>query len=224
MQNLKEIVAKRIKELGLEPIPAAKSVGLERGFIRDIIVGRKKSVSSNKITLLAKALQLDPTALSQGESVALSPNATNANISLPTNSSMPVDIPVKGTAAGSMDGKGAFQLSDDVIDYVARAPGIAKARDIYALYVVGESMEPRFNAGDLIFVNPHKPVRVNDVVVIQEPNSQNGHPASFIKIFKRRTEKGIVTEQLNPKATITFTNEANPIMHKVLTINELFGH
>ena len=40
-----------------------------------------------------------------------------------------------GTAAGAMLGKGAFQLSSDVVDYVRRPQALTGARGVYALYV-----------------------------------------------------------------------------------------
>lgn len=223
MADLRTIVTDRIKELDLKPIAAAESVGLERGFIRDIIAGRKKSVASDKMVLVAHALQLDPGALAQGVSVPVKSDVRPADIPVPTRESMPRNVPVFGTVAGSMNGHGSFQLTSDVVDYVARPPGIAAARDVYALYVEGESMTPLFSPGDLVFVNPHKPIRVNDAIIIQEADTQNGLPAAFIKLFKRRTERGIITEQLNPRSEITFLNREGTKLHKVLTLNELFG-
>lgn len=61
--NLKERVQKRLKELDESPITLARSVGLERGFINDIVVGRKVTVRGDKLALVAKALRCDPSYL-----------------------------------------------------------------------------------------------------------------------------------------------------------------
>jgi len=153
---------------------------------------------------------------------AQAPSVRMAEVQLPARDRMPRNIPVFGTVAGSMNGRGAFQLTSDEVDYVARPPGIANARDIYGLYVEGDSMLPMFRPGDLVLVNPHKPVRVDDVVIIQEPDTDNGRPCAFIKIFRRRSTRGIVAQQLNPPSEIEFIRPGT-IMHKVLTMNELFG-
>jgi len=69
MDRLKKIIQERLEELDLGPVEAAVKVGLERGFIRDLLVGRKKTFRQDKIPLLAKALDLDEKSLLLGESV-----------------------------------------------------------------------------------------------------------------------------------------------------------
>lgn len=59
MTPLQERVKRRVHDLRQSPITLAKTVGLERGFINDIIIGRKKSVREGKIELVAQALECD---------------------------------------------------------------------------------------------------------------------------------------------------------------------
>ena len=88
------------------------------------------------------------------------------NSTLPPRQYMPHDVPVMGTATCNSD-NGSFKLDTSIIDYVHRPPALLMTKDLYALYVEGDTMEPRFNAGDLVFVHPHKPVRIGDSVVVQ---------------------------------------------------------
>lgn len=67
MMTLKEIVELRLRELGLGPVEAATASGIERTYIRDIVEGKKKSVRNDKLPGLARALRLDPAALSRLE-------------------------------------------------------------------------------------------------------------------------------------------------------------
>jgi hypothetical protein len=67
MPTLKEIVVKRLKELGMGPIAAAVAGGIERTYIRDIIEEKKRSVRSDKLEGLARALRLDAAALARNE-------------------------------------------------------------------------------------------------------------------------------------------------------------
>lgn len=60
----------------------------------------------------------------------------------PTIGSMPIDVPVMGTAVGGSAGD--FQLNGQVVDYVRRPPGISGNRGAYCIYMTGTSMEPRF--------------------------------------------------------------------------------
>ncbi len=131
------------------------------------------------------------------------------------------DIPVMGTAAGSAIG--SFQITTDVIDYVGRPPGLMGARDIYALYVENESMVPKFGPGDLVFVHPNKPIAHGDAMIVQIANGSQGEIEGYIKIYKGRTAEHIIAEQFNPQATIRYARNTVVAIHKVLTLNELFG-
>jgi len=69
MPTLKEIVVKRLKELNMGPIEAANAGGIERTYIRDIVEEKKRSVRSDKLEGLARALRLDAAALARNELV-----------------------------------------------------------------------------------------------------------------------------------------------------------
>jgi phage repressor protein C with HTH and peptisase S24 domain len=141
-----------------------------------------------------------------------------ANISLP---SMPLkDVPVLGTAAGGDYAKGAFQLTPDAVDYVRRPPGLMNAKEIYALYVEGSSMVPRFEPGELIYVNPNRPVRPGDYVVIQEPVDEDT-TRGFVKQFVKRSGEWVVVRQLNPAGEMRFKPQVK--VHRVLTVTDLMG-
>lgn len=70
-KSLKDIVVRRLLELGIAPIKAAESQGMERGFIYDLLLGKKQSVRSDKLAILAKAIYADPSALAEGRLVRL---------------------------------------------------------------------------------------------------------------------------------------------------------
>ncbi len=71
MRTLSEIVAERLDQLDLSPITAARSVGLGRTYIRDIVAGNKKDIRREKLPQVAEALRLDPEALGRGELVPI---------------------------------------------------------------------------------------------------------------------------------------------------------
>ena len=155
-----------------------------------------------------------------------SPNAAPADpqtAPLPPRSQMGADVPVYGTAAGSL-GTGAFQLDmESQIDRVRRPPGVANATDVYAMYVTGDSMEPKYASGDLIYVSARRPARVGDDVVVQTRTSEDADPQAFVKRLARRTEKTLMLEQHNPSATIEVPTGTVVTVHRVFTLNDLFG-
>ena len=76
---------------------------------------------------------------------------------LPALSGLSRDLPVLGTAMGGEEG--AFEFNGEVVDYVRRPPGLEMARGAFAIYVQGESMAPRYEEGELVFVHPGRPAR-----------------------------------------------------------------
>ncbi len=58
--TLKDLVAARLADLRRNPFEAARLAGLERGFINDILAGKKRSVRGENLAKLAVGLDCDP--------------------------------------------------------------------------------------------------------------------------------------------------------------------
>jgi phage repressor protein C with HTH and peptisase S24 domain len=171
----------------------------------------------------AQAIVIDPT---ERKTAAPSNPATGfplqvAPVQLPTRHDMPNDVIVRGTAAGSHL-RGAFQIFGDVIDYVRRPPALMGARDVYALYVEGSSMEPQYFPGDLVYVHPGRPPRAGDVVIVQVGPSDENIEAT-IGIYRKQTANHFTIYKHNPAAEVSINRETIRSIHKVLSVNELFG-
>lgn len=130
-------------------------------------------------------------------------------------------IAVYGTAAGSV--LGTLTMTTEVVEWVTRPMALAGKKDIYALYVVGSSMEPRYFAGDIVFIDPHRPPRQGDDVIIQTRDHTSGGTQASIKRYERRTENAIVTSQFNPPSTVEFRLDNVKAIHRILTRNEVAG-
>lgn len=153
---------------------------------------------------------------------APAPNAGPEALDIPAPGTLPRNLPVRGTAVGGDDGD--FEFNGDVVDYVRRPPGIAAARNAFAVYVTGGSMSPRFEAGELVFVHPDRPpVSGNDVLV--ELHGRDGQPgACYIKRLMRRTPTKIVLRQFNPpRDDIEFALARVRAIYRILTPSELMG-
>ena len=59
-----------------------------------------------------------------------------------------------------------IRFDEDPVEMVDRPLPLASNKDAYGVYVHGDSMEPRVKTGDLLYVEPHQPVRINDLVVV----------------------------------------------------------
>lgn len=228
-KSLAERIQSRLDALGKTASGASQEAELNAGYIADIVKGKAKNPRSDTMAKIAKVLETTPEWLSLGDGEPAPPplqerptsNLRMASVTVPQRSELPRDVPVRGTAAGSLGG--SFQITSEDIDYVARPPALHSVKGLYALYVEGESMAPAHNAGDLRFVHPHKPPAIGDTVIITAKYTENGPYESFIKTLERRSASKIVVSQLNPKATIEFDTRFVSSMHKVMTMNDLFG-
>ncbi|MGO6699236.1 XRE family transcriptional regulator [Rhizobium ruizarguesonis] len=211
--------------LHLNPSSTANKAGLDRATVRKLLENDDQVPKLPTIQKLAEALETTELWLlsEQGSQPSIrSSELRAASATLPAGYEMPKDVPVMGTAAGSHL-KGAFQLHMDPVDYVRRPPTLIHARNIYSLYVEGESMVPQFSPADLLFINPDKPVRVGDAVVIQVQVSPEGGYEATLGVFLKRNSEWITIQKHNPKAEIQIARSTVLHMHKVLTPNEIYG-
>jgi phage repressor protein C with HTH and peptisase S24 domain len=128
-------------------------------------------------------------------------------------------LPVYGVAMGGDDGK--FELNGQTVDRIAAPPGLRGATDAYAVYVVGESMEPRYYAGETVYVHPGKPVRKGDFVVVQLNPKSDGEPyAGLIKRLVAHSDVKVVVEQFNPPRRIEFDRSQVGAIHRIVLSGE----
>lgn len=142
-------------------------------------------------------------------------------VDLPAPMEMPANLPVRGTAACS-ENDGAFQLEDSVVDYIRRPLVLANAPEAYALYLSGDSMEPRWNSGDLIMVHPKRPPKLGDHVILVIQKGPDSPPQAYCKRLIRRHAGKIEVEQYNPRKQLEFPAAQIVSIHKILDISDLF--
>ena len=106
-------------------------------------------------------------------------------------------IPLLGQSAGGPNGR--FVLNGTEVGRVFCPPMLEGVEGAYAVMVFGTSMEPRYFAGETVWVNPHLPVRSGDDVIAQFVGDEEGLPAdSYIKRFTSQSSKVLRLYQYNP--------------------------
>jgi len=123
-------------------------------------------------------------------------------------------IPAYGQAVGGRDGE--FILNGNRIVDVLAPPSLQGVPDAYAVYVVGDSMEPRYFAGEAVFVNPRLPVRRGDFVVAQIAVEPGEPPHAYVKRFVARDARLLRLEQFNPKKTLQFPVARVISVHRII--------
>jgi len=86
--------------------------------------------------------------------------------------------------------------------------------------VVGTSMEPRYFAGEAVFVNPRLPVRVGDFVVAQIAADEGEPPLAYVKRYVGQNDRSIRLEQLNPGKKLTFAADRVVSIHRIVMSGE----
>jgi transcriptional regulator with XRE-family HTH domain len=121
----------------------------------------------------------------------------------------PDRIPIRSGARGGTDQE--MFLEDGPIGHTPRPANLGGVRSAYAIYMVGDSMEPRYEPGWLLHVNPFKPpTRGRDVVVYKKEQ------AVLIKQFVGWEGDVLVLRQLNPPDTLRIPREQVNECHLVV--------
>jgi hypothetical protein len=143
----------------------------------------------------------------------------------------PVDlpgIPLVGSGIGvrSFDPEQDIELTEldmaEVLGRLRRPESLAGDERAYALTVIGDSMEPKYDPGTRVIVSPKATVQVRDYVVVQlkgedaEDQYEERITAVLIKRLVRRSASFVELMQFNPEITFRVGTERIAAIHKVV--------
>lgn len=205
-------------------------------------VNGTRDVSKRAAEAYSRALAVDPAWLIYGHGPApagpgpeqqYSPNEddrlygpSNVRISAsapPDFRFLSKDIPILGHAECGSNGEFKFEQGEP-IDYVRRPPGQMNRRGIYCIYAQGSSMEPVYEAGDLVYVDPHYPPKAGRDVVIQlVPKGPKDEERCLLKRLVRRSGGKWRVKQFNPEKEFVLDEKDVAAVHVVLKTYELLG-
>lgn len=162
--SLAQNLRKFREEADLSQEQLAKLAGCSQQAIANLENGT--TLSSKFIFAIANALKkgvsdLDPSIPRQTVLAHLSPSPVLKG----------ADLPVYAAAEGGADG--SVIITYDPIEFIDRPSLLLGVRDAYGIYIVGDSMEPAYSRGDLVWINPTKVPRAPaDAVIFQEAETQ----------------------------------------------------
>lgn len=155
-------IDQRIAELGTSRRAVCIAAGLGPDYIRDL--ARKKNASPGlaAIEKLAPVLQTTVEWL-RGEVHKTFDPVTPKPVPQILGS---FDLPLfRSVEAGA----GYIVVSTQPIDHIERPGKLERSPDAFAVVVSGESMSPEYEAGDMLFVDPYKPlVRDRNFIFIDD--------------------------------------------------------
>lgn len=231
-----ERVAGRIAQLGTtdRAVSLLATDGKNPDLVRDLS-RRPNSRPRNPVTIdrLAEALETTREYLvygrNEGSVVPDKQTGYNAPASPPFN--LPRSLPVFGTAIGAelrFDHEDPIEThlieQTEVIDWVRRPTMLEGRKDVYALYVAGSSMEPRYEPGDPVIVDPKRPPAPGDDVIVQIRACDGDEvQAALIKRLVRRTARHVELKQYNPPITFTVPLERIHAVHRVIPLRDVIA-
>lgn len=136
--ELQRVVMERLRELDRNPFEAARLGGLDRSFVNDILIGRKRSVRGDNLERLARALDWDSRILTDAARRSRSPQGSNLEWPLPHPSPnldlFDVDVLRIGFSASlvaaGVSAETARQLTEGWLEFARRHPGRAPSPPI----------------------------------------------------------------------------------------------
>src|SRR6266850_6821557 len=215
MDAVRSTIVARVAELGLSLSELSLKVGKNHAYFQQFIKrGVPHRLPEDVRGRAAEILGLDERVLKDvptGRYVAF---LRDALVEPPTPPRPVAWIPVYGQAVGGKDGE--FVLKGNQVSEVLAPPNLLHVPDAYAVYVVGDSMEPRYFAGETVFVNPRLPVRRGDFVVAQIAAEEGEPPHAYIKRFMAREARSLKLEQFNPRKALEFPMSRVVSVHRII--------
>jgi len=216
MDTARSAIVSRVAQLGLSLSELSLKVGKNHAyfqqFIKRGVPGRLPEEVRGRV---AEILGIDERILKEPSSPS---EFAKLNAEFRGSARVTTWIPVYGHAMGGKDGE--FILSGNEVSEVIAPPSLSHIPDAYAVYVVGDSMEPRYFAGETVFVNPRLPISRGAFVVAQISSGQEPVPRAYVKRFVSQDSKRLRLEQYSPKKVLEFPISTVVSIHRIVMSGE----
>lgn len=214
-------LSEQLQQSGRSQTDLAKRLGVHPSVVNKMVKG-KRPVKLAEVPVIHSFFGSQPDMQKRDpEHDTLMVRQPAAPFNVAEMNSWPRDVPVYGTALGGATG-GEFVMDGDTGMRVRRPPRLVGRPDIIALFVQGEGMSPRFEQGELVYLEQSRPPQIGDYVVVNIVPGSNA-PEPYLKQLVGRTASIIKLRQLNPPQTIEIDAAAVLKMHRVMTLQDIVG-
>jgi len=186
-ETLSARLERAMRDAGYNPRSLSLAAGLGMTAVRDIMDERIASPRYATLSALAKVLGVSAQYLATGaqsEGAAPAPATTSTR-----------DFPIYAAARGGDEG--VLVMDSSPMQYIARPDPLLTVIGAFGIYVVGESMSPAYEQGDIALVHPGLPPRRGiDVILTRE--DAHGTPDVLIKHLTGWDDEAWQVRQYNP--------------------------
>jgi transcriptional regulator with XRE-family HTH domain len=193
-ETLSTRLERAMRDAGYNPRSLSVAAGLGMTAVRDIMENRIASPRYHTLESLGRLLGVSAAYLATGETSA-DPQPLTALLR---------DFPVYGAAQGGPSG--AMAMSSDPIQHIARPDPLVTVKSSYGIFVVGESMSPAYEQGDIALVHRGLPAKRNsDVILVRR--EADGTPHVLIKHLIGWTDENWRVRQYNPPSEFNLARD-----------------
>jgi phage repressor protein C with HTH and peptisase S24 domain len=222
---MKRIMAE--KDIKLEDL--AEGTGLSPSYLSRIAAG-KRPLSTKHIPQIAAFLGVKPQELIEDLPVnshnssrsklnmlssvpGIAPGTARPDLSLEAVGRA-ARLPIRGRNVIGKDGVMLNPDGNDVVDTVEAPTGLT-IRGAYLIFITDNRMDPRYEQGEMVCVNPHRPPRPNDYVVIQISEDDGKTVMAMARRLVSMDEREVVIQQLNPPKTRRLPRKQVVAVHRI---------
>jgi phage repressor protein C with HTH and peptisase S24 domain len=212
-------LAEQFGKTGRSQSALARHLGVLPSTVNKMVKG-KRQIKATEVDAIRRFFSEPSESDANTEKMDISaaaPGRTMSEISRWAN-----DVIVYGTALGGSSG-GDFTMNGDSGIRVRRPPRLQGRVDILALFVRGDSMEPRYYQGDLIYLEKARPPQINDYVVIEMQPGPDGEQPAYLKQLIGRSGSKIRLRQHNPDKVLEFDQDDILQMIRVMSLQDIVG-
>lgn len=214
---VRDLIRKQVDRLELDLANVSKKIGRNHAYLWQFLYrGVPRDLPESEREKLAPIIGVEESQLrattvpGATRKAAASPNARGL-----TQAPITTRVPAYGHPVGGKDGQ--FVLNGNKVADIIAPSSLQSVPEAYAVYVVGDSMAPRYFAGEAVFVNPRLPVRRDDFVVAQIATDEGGEaPLAYVKRFVSMDAKTLKLAQFNPKKMLEFPRSKVVSIHRII--------
>ncbi|AQT47862.1 XRE family transcriptional regulator [Bartonella choladocola] len=128
-------------------------------------------------------------------------------------------IPVYGQAVAGINGE--FSFDGKKLFEVPCPPCLLNVENAYGVEVAGDTMSPRYEDGEIVYIDTVRRIKKDDYVVAKiMMREEDSFPTVFIKRFIRHNEQELVLAQLNPAKELVFPHQHVLSVHYIALAGE----
>lgn len=213
-------LAEQFTKSGRSQTDLARHLGVLPSVVNKMVKGRRqiKSTEADAIRAFFRVSE----SIYRNASARNEVRSAEASLTMSDIQSWPNDVPVYGTALGGSSG-GEFIMNGDTGMRVRRPPRLVNRVDILALFVQGDSMEPRYKQGELIYLEKARPPQINDYVVVEMKPGPEGEQPAYLKQLVGRSGTKLRLRQHNPEKVLEI--EVSKVLQvvRVMSLQDMMG-